>query len=117
MEIQIKSIQDAVVDLEFAGVLTASLDRDVAQEICEQLGAEQLGIWIVGNMQGVRMVDSSGVNQLLRLRRLVREAGGQLALHSLQPAVGSIFEVLRLTALLNIAASREAALDRIINSP
>ncbi len=116
MDFQLKAIEESIVDLEFSGCLNSSYAGDLAVEVRALLNLDSNAVWLLADMRQVTFVDSSGVNQLLRLRRQFREAGGQFALHSLTPAVGSIFEVLRLNDLLNISGSRDAALDRIVST-
>jgi len=77
------------------------------------LGANWKAGRVVLDFTSVRYVDSSAVGWLIGAQRAFRTGGGRLVLHSVQPMVRQIFDVLKVARVVaiaeNVAAARELA--------
>jgi anti-anti-sigma factor len=67
-----------------------------------RLARELAGARLRLDLGGVTYLSSAGLGTLLALHRRVRAAGGRLALENVEPAVYEVFQVTRLTAVLNV---------------
>ena len=61
------------------------------------------------DLSGTDYIDSTGVSWLLTCHKRCREAGGRLGLHSLNPLVKQVLQVLKLDRVLHIAENAEKA--------
>jgi anti-anti-sigma factor len=73
------------------------------------LGANWKAGRVVLDFSSVRYVDSSAVGWLIGAQRAFREGGGRLVLHSVQPMVRQIFDVLKVGRVVPMAEDLEAA--------
>ena len=64
-------------------------------------------------MAEVTFVDSSALRELLRAHSAVRDAGAELVLAGVGPAVARLFELTRTTGMLALAPTVEQALTRL----
>jgi anti-sigma B factor antagonist len=68
---------------------------------------------IVVDLSRVHFMDSAGCGVLLWVHKQIVERGGRLALCGLLSGVRALFEILRLSRVLTICASREDALHTV----
>lgn len=61
------------------------------------------------DLTGTEYIDSTGVSWVLTCHKRCREAGGRIVLHSLNPLVKQVFQVLKLDRVLHIAENAEKA--------
>ncbi len=61
------------------------------------------------DLAGTEYIDSTGVSWLLTCHKRCREGGGKLVLHSLNPLVKQVLQVLKLDRVLHIADSADKA--------
>ncbi|MFM8566831.1 MAG: STAS domain-containing protein [Gemmatimonadota bacterium] len=66
---------------------------------------------VVVDFAGTAYIDSSGLGVLVSLAKRLRELGGDLRLAALSDDLLTLFELTKLDALFQIAASRERALE------
>lgn len=66
---------------------------------------------VVVDFAGTAYIDSSGLGVLVSLAKRLRELEGDLRLASLSDDLLTLFELTKLDALFQIAASRERALE------
>jgi stage II sporulation protein AA (anti-sigma F factor antagonist) len=66
---------------------------------------------VVVDMHDTQFIDSSMLKELLRAHATLDEAGGRLVLTGPAPPVQRLFELTRVGELLNIAPSRDAAIE------
>lgn len=85
-------------------------DVELSDPIVETLGEDAYSRKVLVDMSEVASLDSSGVNWLLTSQKRMREAGGQLVLHSLSPISMNVLKVLNLHTLLKLADTESAAL-------
>ena len=82
-----------------------ALTRDGSPTLSTVLGplAADVGrCRLILDFSDVALLSAAGLGLLVRLHQAVRAAGGSLVLRNLDPAVYELFEVTRLTALLNV---------------
>jgi anti-anti-sigma factor len=68
---------------------------------------------IVIDMEETLFIDSSMLKELLRGSAAASDAGGRMVLCGVQPAVSRLFELTRVSEILALAPSREAALELV----
>jgi anti-anti-sigma factor len=90
-------------------ILPQALDEVTAQAVGEQLlsladglGGGQLYL----DLGNVRYLTSTMLAKLLALHKKLSAAGGRLRLHNLTPCAYEIFEVTRLTGVLDVCQDR-----------
>ena len=65
---------------------------------------------IVLDFAQVTWVDSAALGWLMTCNKQCRNAGGALALHSVQPAIRQLMDLLKITKVLNVAEDESSAL-------
>jgi anti-anti-sigma factor len=64
---------------------------------------------VMFDLSGTDYIDSTGVSWLLTCHKRCREAGGKLVLHSLNPMVKQVLQVLKLEQVLRLADNADIA--------
>ena len=108
MQTSISCSGDVTV-VTLSGRLDAFASPDVRRQIIEALA--QRSPRVVIDLADVTLIDSSGLGALVVAMKRAREAGGDVALASLQPKVRIIFELTRLDCSFAIAPDVPAALE------
>ena len=85
-------------------------DVELSDPILETIGENAYSRHVLVDMSEVASLDSSGVNWLLMSQKKMRQAGGQLVLHSLSPIAMNVLKVLNLHTVLKLAETESAAL-------
>jgi anti-sigma B factor antagonist len=73
------------------------------------LGSKWMTHSVLLDMEGVPYVDSSAIGWLISAQKGFRTGGGQLVLHSVQPAVRNILSLLKIERVVPIAVDAAAA--------
>ncbi len=96
-------------------VLEGELDLAAVPELREQLTEAARGAdrGVVLDMAEVTFVDSSALRELLRAHSGLRDAGRELVLAGVGPAVARLFELTRTTGMLHLAPTVDAALTQL----
>jgi anti-anti-sigma factor len=79
-------------------------------------GAEVYAQDVLLGLEKCASIDSSGVGWLLQCNSRFQEGGGRLVVHSAKPLVLRLLRMMRMQAVLNIAASAEDAKQMIQNT-
>ena len=88
-------IQDDIAILELNGRLTIGEgDVQLRQDIEDLLGEGRKKILI--NLKGVKMMDSSGLGELVRARENAEKAGAKIKLLHVEDKVADVLEMTRL---------------------
>ena len=98
-----------IVELAAEGKTMAmgvSADEDSIERL---LGAGCYARNVMIDMKDVPYIDSATIGWLIRSQKMFRAQGGQLILHSVQPAVRNVLELLKISRLIVIAADGESA--------
>ena len=109
MKLSIQSENGDSVLLNLEGRVSQR-DVELSDPIVDAVGDNAYSRKILVDMSEVASLDSSGVNWLLMSQRRMREAGGQLVLHSLSPISMNVLKVLNLHTVLKLADTESAAL-------
>ena len=109
-----------VIEKEIGNVLICSIKGQIllcTEEECrkyfEKLSEEKSRTSVIINMSGVGYVNNAGVGMIVESFRKFRENGGRLVLCSLTPEVAKLFEIIRLTELIEIYPYEESAIMSI----
>jgi anti-anti-sigma factor len=81
------------------------------------LGSEWASHFILMDMEHVPYIDSSAIGWLMAAQRECRAAGGMLALHSLQPSVRNVLEMLKVDRLVPLATTPQAGRKHFKRTP
>lgn len=108
MEIQCETFGDVVVVTLPGDKLDASNANDLKQAIVPMIETNGKVVFDLARLQ---FVDSSGLGAILSCLRLLNGAGGDLKLCGMQRPVRSLFELVRMHRVFDIAESREAAVQ------
>lgn len=103
MKLSIQSQESGVAQLQVEGRIS---QRDFVSEeepLELTLGNDVFAQAVLLDMSEVEAIDSSGVNWLLTCQKRMREAGGNLVLHSLSPIARNVIRVLNLQTVFALA--------------
>jgi anti-anti-sigma factor len=116
MKISLISIEKAgFIKLAIEGDVTSDdfLDNKSVNPLETVLGASWASNNILLNLARSSFFDSSAIGWLIDSHRLSRTAGGKLVLHSAQPRVGDLFDLLKLRSVLNLKDDEKSAQEFI----
>jgi anti-anti-sigma factor len=102
--------RDGLVCVAAEGTVTAA-DFHIEQKnpLEGALGPNWSTMRILLDLKAVTFIDSSAIGWLIDANKTVRSAGGALIIHSIQPKVRQIFDLLRLGKALSLADDEVAA--------
>jgi anti-sigma B factor antagonist len=106
------SISDEAVEGAVVIALEGELDLAAAEPLRNHVDSTT-GSALVLDLRLVTFVDSSALRELLRAHAALRDAGGELVLAGVGPAVARLFELTRTTGMLSLAPSVDEALRRL----
>jgi anti-sigma B factor antagonist len=96
--------------LALHGYLDAHTAPQFEKVIQEELDARR--VRIVVDCSGLTYISSAGLGVFMSFIEDIREAGGDIKLCSMPPAVFQVFEILGFPELFDILGDRDAALQR-----
>lgn len=108
MKLSLQSEVDGAARMRLEGRVSQR-DLQLSDPFTDTLGDEAYGRNVALDMGDVLSLDSSGVNWLLISQKKMREAGGQLVLHSLSPISLNVLKVLNLHTVFQLAETEDAA--------
>ena len=94
--------------------LDAAEVRVIEQAWMQGLEGPEEGVII--DCGGAQFIDSTGLGLLMRMQKRCRQSGKHLVLAAVSPAVLKLLQMTRLNSIFNQAASREEALNKILNA-
>ena len=109
--IELREAADGVALVVLEGELDLAAVPELRERLAEAGGAGPRGV--VLDMAEVTFVDSSALRELLRAHSAVRDAGAELVLAGVGPAVARLFELTRTTGMLALTPTVEQALKRL----
>ncbi|MCF7787298.1 MAG: WecB/TagA/CpsF family glycosyltransferase [Prosthecobacter sp.] len=71
---------------------------------------------IILDCGGAQFIDSTGLGLLMRMQKRCRQSGKHLVLSTISPALLKLLQMTRLNSIFTQAASREEALNKILNA-
>ncbi len=111
MKLDVRPSAEGITSVAISGDVIMADALPSEEPLAKRLGADCYRNALLMDLSGVSMLDSSGVRWLLLAQKRFRLAGGTLVLHSLSPAVQSVFDVLKIQIVLTVAAEKSAALE------
>ena len=105
LSIDISRMKPGVVSLSLIGPIDENSSPTLDKEICEVL-AEPVEVLVL-DMSGVDYITSAGVGIIVKTKTSLKRKGSNFAMINLQPQVQKVFEIIRLTPILEVFASRE----------
>ncbi len=105
LSIEISRMRPGVVNLSLIGPVDENGSSTLDTEICGTL-AEPVEILVL-DMAGVDYITSSGIGIIVKAKTSLKRRGGNLVIINLQPQVEKVFEIIRLTPVMEVFASRE----------
>jgi anti-anti-sigma factor len=109
MEIKLLKSEGDCVRLQTLGKVSRDGWKTDQNPICDLCGEGIFGRRVLLNLQESQYLDSTGVEWLLHTHRRFQENGGMLVIHSVTPVMQQILKMMRMDALLNLAADEPAA--------
>ena len=94
--------------------LDAAEVRVIEQVWMQSLEGPEEGVII--DCGGTQFIDSTGLGLLMRMQKRCRQSGKHLVLATVSPAVLKLLQMTRLNSIFSQAASREEALNKILNA-
>lgn len=111
MKLNVVSIDKGLVRIHADGEITSQdFGPDARSAFEAVLGAGWAAHQVVLDMGGVPYLDSSAIGWLMTSRREFERAGGLVVLHSVQPRVRQIFDLLRVGKAVPVVEDEAAAL-------
>ena len=118
MKLSVVSIEKQLVRVEAEGEITMRDFRAEGPDPFETLlGASWATHRVVLDFSRVRFIDSSAIGWLMTCRRAFEQQGGMLLVHSMQPRVRQVLDVLRIGKVLPILDDVRTALAIATGSP
>ena len=112
MKLSVTSIANGLVRVAAEGEITV---RDFQAEARDPLAVLLGDKWptqkVIVDMSGVTFVDSSAVGWLITWRRQFERGGGMIVLHSVQPRVRQVLDMLKVGRVVPLVASEAAAVS------
>jgi anti-anti-sigma factor len=90
-------------------VTAADFDADGTNPLAKLLGVTWSSNKVLMDFSNVPYIDSSAVGWLITCHRSFKEAGGTFVVHSIQPSVRQILDVLKIGKVVALAENEEAA--------
>jgi anti-anti-sigma factor len=113
----------SLVSIERAGYVKLASDGDItSNDLLEAmgnnpfekvLGASWASHIILLDLSKTAFMDSSAIGWLIDSQRKTQSAGGKIALHSAQPRVAELIDLLKLRMVLNLKTEEKSALQFI----
>ena len=112
MKLSVTSIANGLVRVAAEGEITV---RDFQAEARDPLAVLLGDKWptqkVIVDMSGVTFVDSSAVGWLITWRRQFERGGGMIVLHSVQPRVRQVLDMLKVGRVVPLVAGEAAAVS------
>jgi anti-anti-sigma factor len=111
MKLSLVSIEkDGIIRVTADGNITAGdFDAGGKNPFEQILGSNWKTNRVLLNFENVNYIDSSAIGWLISCHKAFKEGGGVLVVHSLQPTVRQILDVLKIGRVVPLVASEEEA--------
>ncbi|MEE8350279.1 MAG: STAS domain-containing protein [Acidobacteriota bacterium] len=109
MSVEIRRVGEITI-LDLHGAITVSKGTsELNDNVSDLLKSGQTKI--VLNTQGVKLVDSQGIAEILKAHTSVTQQGGQLKITGLSPHLHDVLNTTKLILVFDIRENEQAALD------
>ena len=110
MKLSLISIERDMIRIEADGAITSSdFSSDGKNPLEQVLGQTWANNKISLNAEKVPFIDSSAIGWLVGSQRTFRENGGQIVLHSLQPNVRQVLDLLKIGRIVKMTDTEDQA--------
>lgn len=111
MKLNVVSIEKELVRIQVEGDITShDFTADGRNPFEAVLGSRWANHRILLDLRAVPFLDSSAIGWLMQSRRELEKGGGLIVLHSIQPRVRQILDLLRVGKVLPLVDNEPAAL-------
>ena len=112
MEISQLGSDERVVEFALAGdIIQHYVNPSITSQFTEVNGASVFDRSVLVDVSDVTFLDSNGIGWFVAIDSQFRKGGGRLILHSPSPVLQRIFAMMKMTTVITVASSREAALE------
>ena len=118
MELSSEEISEGVlaIQIRVAGVCWDSLSSQDSDPLSELPVENIYQKNVLVNLEGVTMLNSSGVGWLLVCHKRFREAGNRMVLHSIPSLAMNVLKLMRLHEVFEIAKNEQEAMEAIADT-
>lgn len=93
-------------------VVAGRVYADQAPQLRAALEAQQVKKLVV-DASTLEQIDSSGLGAFVDLLKRIRPAGGRIAFYGLSPDIRRVFEITKLSTVMEVHDTRQAALESL----
>lgn len=106
------STKENIIIIQLTGEL---IDRNQATALLEEIEAaiSNGATKFVLNLQGLKYVNSSGLNVLINILTKARKAGGDLAICCVNKKISELMAITKLDSIFNVSSDEEAAYSKL----
>lgn len=109
MNLTLENQAGGISQLTLSGKISQNAVDGYADQLNRLIGAANLNQKILVSLQKTEYIDSSGIGWLLATDKKIRDAGGQLILHSVPNDIQQVFGIMKLGMVLKIARDKQHA--------
>lgn len=114
MEVEEKTVGNIVVYSLRGQILLRT--EDECRKFFDRLAWEKSHLTVILNMSGVGYINSAGIDMIVKCVRKFRENGGRMVFCSVVPEVLKLFDIIRLTRLIEIYPDEETAIKSMTSA-
>jgi stage II sporulation protein AA (anti-sigma F factor antagonist) len=112
MKLNVLSQDEQSIHLACEGDLVLPLTTSKADPLAGVLPPGRCPPTVLLDLSKVGYINSTGINWLILAHQRVQQGGGRLVLHSVQPFVRGVLDLMNLGTVLNLAADEPEARSR-----
>ncbi|MCA9129186.1 MAG: STAS domain-containing protein [Planctomycetales bacterium] len=109
MNLKIDKHQDGICEMSLSGRISQTTVGNSVDQFSQLLGEANYQQKILVSLKETDYIDSSGIGWLLATDKKIRNAGGQLVLHSVPIDVQHVFGLMKLHKVLSIVKDFDEA--------
>lgn len=109
MKLSVVSQDERSIHLACEGDLVLPMTTPRADPLAGVLAGGPCPALVLLDLSTVGYINSTGISWLVLTHRRVEQDGGRLVLHSAQPFVRGVLDLMHLSSVLNLAADEPAA--------
>jgi anti-anti-sigma factor len=112
MQLNVVAQDDQSIHLACEGDLVLPMTTARADPLAGVLPPGRCPATVLLDLSKVGYINSTGINWLVLAHQRVQQGGGRFVLHSVQPFVRGVLDLMRLSSVLNLAADEPEARPR-----
>lgn len=111
MDIEVLGYSGPVLRIAIVGRIVRENNAPLSDALESALGPAGYRQPVVVSLERTLFIDSSGLSFLIQCHKRFNQAGGKLVLHSMTPAVRTLFETMGLHQIFALAENEDHALQ------